>query len=109
MFSPPSCANKVIFFITFLCFYLPFAQSNQMWEEGHWLGNTSSGLQSLLAVNMIICYKSTERTMIFIFSLNLNIEERQHKIAISLLKINHEFQNLDLSDLYVFCLLPEDV
>ena len=62
-----------------------------MWEEGHWLGNTSSGLQSLLAVNMIICYKSTERTMIFIFSLNLNIEERQHKIAISLLKINHEF------------------
>ena len=38
-------ANKVIFF--------PFlAKSNQMWgREGHWLGNTSSGLQSLLAVN----------------------------------------------------------
>ena len=37
-------ANKVIF--------SPFlAKSNQMWgKEGHWLGNTSSGLQSLLAV-----------------------------------------------------------
>ena len=109
MFSPPSCANKVIFFITFLCFYLPIVQSNQMWEEGHWLGNTSSGLQSLLTVNMIICYKRTERTTIFIFSLNLNIEERQQRIAISLLKINHEFQKVDFNALYVFHLLPDDV